>query len=183
MSEEKKTFLSKINILKKIKLSKNMSITIAIILSIIAILIFSSSFKDYVDTDGSQDLSYTSMISYTQDMENKLKSVLLSMKGVENAEVMIAFDSGVELLIASTKETKTITNGSSSTVVVVETPVLVTEKGVSKPIVLQEKLPKPVSVFIVAKGAEDTKVRLNIMKAIEVLFNLEASQIEVLIGK
>jgi len=116
-------------------------------------------------------------------MEDKLKNLIESIEGVERAEVMITFESSVELIISTTKETKTISSGSSETTVIVETPVLVTEKGVTKPIILQEKLPKPTSVFVVAKGVDDTKVKLDIIGAIEVLFALPSSKIEVLEGK
>ena len=105
------------------------------------------------------------------------------MDGVENAEVMITFESSIELIISTTKETKTVVSGSTETKVVVETPVLVTEKGVTKPIILQEKLPAPKSVFVVVKASNSAKVKLEIVRAIEVLFALPTSKIEVLTGK
>ena len=181
--KKSESLLSKINIFKKIKLSKNVSIGIAIVLSLIALLIFFSSFDGSKTSESESSTKYTSTQEYTKDMEDKLKNLIESIEGVERAEVMITFESSVELIISTTKETKTVSSGSSETTVIVETPVLVTEKGVTKPIVLQEKLPKPTSVFVVAKGVDDTKVKLDIIGAIEVLFALPSSKIEVLEGK
>ena len=184
MSEKKESFLSKINIFKKMKLSKNASIVIAVILGLVGLLIFFSSF-DSGNGVGQivGDENLISMREYTKEMENKLKVLIEAVDGVDTAEVMITFDSSVELIISTTKETKTVSSGSTETKVIVETPVLVTEKGVTKPIILQEKLPRPTSVFVVAKGAENTKVKLDIIRAVEVLFALPSSKIEVLIGK
>ena len=181
---KKESFLSKINIFKKIKLSKNVSIAIAIILGLIGILIFASSFdSEKVGSENTNDETLISMREYTKEMESKLKTLIMAVDGVESAEVMITFESSVELVISSTKETKTVSSGSSETKVVVETPVLVTEKGVTKPIILQEKLPEPKSVFVVVSSVKDTKVKLDIIRAIEVLFALPSSKIEVLVGK
>ncbi len=182
MSEDKK-LLSKVNFFKKIKLSKNVSITIAIILSLIVLLIFFTSFDSKTTTATESSVEYTSMTEYTKNMEEKLCKVLMSVEGVEKAEVMITFESSIELIISTTKETKTVSSGSSSTTIVVETPVLVTEKGLTRPIVLQEKLPEPKSVFVAVKGSNETKLKLDIIKAIEVLFSLPSSKIEVLVGK
>lgn len=183
MSEEKKSSLAKLGIFKKLKFSKNISIAIAIILSLVVLLVFCSSLEKDTTSDDVTEEENISMIQYTKNMENKLKSVLSEIDGVENVNVMITFEDSIELIISTSKETKTIQSGNSTTTVVVETPILVTEKGVSKPIVLQEKLPEPKSVFIVAKGANDTKVKLEIIKAVEVLFSLPSSKIEVLAGK
>ncbi len=181
--KKSESLLSKINIFKKIKLSKNISIAIAIVLSLITLLIFFSGFDGGKTSENKDTTKYTSTQEYTKDMEDKLKNLIESIEGVEKAEVMITFESSVELIISTTKETKTVSSGSSETTVIVETPVLVTEKGVTKPIVLQEKLPKPISVFVVARGADDAKVKLDIIGAIEVLFALPSSKIEVLEGK
>ncbi len=183
MSEEKKGFWSKFKFFKKIKMSKNVSIAIAVILSLVVLLIFCSSLDKSKTSTVTSEEEYTSMIEYTRNMESKLQKVLMQVEGVDNVEVMITFENSIELIISSSKETKTIKSGNSSTTVIVETPVLVTEKGVSKPIVLQEKLPEPKSVFIVAKGADNAKVKLEIIKAVEVLFSLPSSKIEVLVGK
>ncbi len=181
--ESSKKGNSKINIFKKIKLSKNMSIIVSIILGIVAILIFSSTFDNAKENKKEISLEYTTMMEYTKEMEQKLKNVILAVEGVDSAEVMITFESSIELVISTTKETKTISSGTTETILLVETPVLVNQNGVSKPIVLQEKLPAPKSVFVVAKGADDAKVKLDIVQAIEVLFSLPSSKIEVLAGK
>ncbi len=186
MSEESKKpspTKTKFNLLKKLKLSKNSSIAIAIVLSLVALLIFCSSFEGVTTSSKKTTTEYTSMLAYTKTMENKLKKVVSAIEGVGDVEVMITFDSSVELVIATTKESKTTMSGSSQTTITIETPVLVNKNGESKPIVLQEKLPQPQSVFIVANGAENTNVKLDIIRAVEVLFALPSSKIEVLAGK
>ena len=143
MTERNKKENPKINIFKKIKLSKNMSIVVSIILGIVAILIFTSTFDSTKENKNETSLEYTTMMEYTKEMEQKLKNVILAVDGVDSVEVMITFESSIELIISTTKETKTISSGNTETILLVETPVLVNQNGVSKPIVLQEKLPAP----------------------------------------
>ena len=182
---DKKAVFPRFNFFKKIKLSKNTAIIISIILGLIIVLIFCSSLenKKPLSSKTTTTEEYTTMIAYTKTVEDKLKNVIENIAGVEKADVMITFENSIELVISATKESKTVSSGGGQTTITIETPVLINENGKSKPIVLQQKLPSPKSVFIVAKGADNPKTKLDIIKAIEVLFSLPASKIEVLAGK
>ena len=49
-------------------------------------------------------------------------------------------------------------------------------------IILQEIMPKPVSIIIVASGAKNTNVKLEIIRLVQAMFELSTSKIEVFAG-
>ena len=182
----KKNKLLEFGFIKKIKSMKHFNLVVAIILSAIILLIyFSGTSNNSTVKDGSSD--YSTINEYTQAVEAKLQKVLSTIEGAGDVEVMVRFDSGLELVIAYSTETKTTTSnatngGKSETTIVVQTPILVEKNGISEPIVLKEKLPMPVSVVIVSSGAGDVAVKLNLIKAAQTTLGIESGKIEVFAG-
>ena len=60
---------------------------------------------------------------------------------------------------------------------------MVTENGVSKPIVLMEVLPQIKGVIVVAGGADDINVKLNIYRAVQATISVSSDNIQVFAGK
>lgn len=184
---KKKSFFD-FSFLKKFKSIKHLQVLIAIILGAVIVLIyFSTTTKSSASSENSSD-EYTTFSAYATQVQQNLKQVLNNIQGAGNVDVMVTFDSGLELEIAYSTETKTtITTGTggtkTETTVVVQTPILVSEKGVSKPIILKEKLPQPTSVIVVSSGASDTRVKLDLLKAVETILTLPSSKIEIFVGK
>ena len=129
----------------------------------------------------------TTTIDYSQQIESKLEKVLSNIEGAGDVSVMVTVESSPQLVIATSKEEKTTsnnsTNSNSNNITVVETPVIVTKNGVSSPLVLQEIQPKITGVIVVAQGANDAKVRLELLKAVQSVLNIEISCIEIFIHK
>ena len=181
--KQKKPLL-KSKFFSKLKSIKNIKLIFAFVLGAVLLLVYYSSSLYKSDTVSQNE--YQEVSSYTQSIERKLQQVLSSIDGAGKVEVMVGFDSGLELVVAYSTETKTTTSnasgGKSETTIVVQTPVLVNEKGTTKPIVLKEKLPIPQSVVIVASGANDIKVKLNLIKAAQTTLGVESGKIEVFVG-
>ena len=59
-------------------------------------------------------ISYTSSLEYCAILEDKLKTVLGSVKGAGNVNVMVTLESGPELKIATQIDERTNTNTNSS---------------------------------------------------------------------
>ena len=59
---------------------------------------------------------------------------------------------------------------------------LVTKNGQDEPIVLQETMSKPVSIIIVANGAENTNVKLEILRLVQAMFEISSSKVEIFAG-
>ena len=190
MSEEKKSGkiesgLTKIPLLKKFKNIKHIEIIICIIFIGLLLLIYFCGFNFKTSSSGnitSQD-NNTSIVSsqnYAKYIEDKICSLLSNLKGVNNVSVLVRVSENLELNVATTIEEKTNTD---KTVTKTITPIIVTENGESRPIVLNENLPKILGVVVVATGAEDVNVKLNIYKAIQTITEVSGENIQVFAGK
>lgn len=121
-------------------------------------------------------------------MEAKLKNILENISGVGEVQVMIYFKGGEEKVPAfnvndstSLTEEKDVEGGTRKitqnndgrTVVMMNT-----ENG-TEPLIVKEYNPRVTGVCVVAKGARDKLVQLQIQKAVINLFGLEESKVNV----
>jgi len=194
MSENKKEGkfmenLFKLPFLKKLKNVKHIEIIICIIFIGLLLVIYFVNFSPQktssqtTESSSMGEVAFTSSSEYAKQLEDKLALTIGGLKGVKDVRVLVSVSSGGEVVIANNVEEKTVENGEGKNVTVVKTPIIVTENGTSKPIVLMEVLPKINGVLIVATGAEDVNVKLNIFKAVEAVINIPSENIQVFAGK
>lgn len=196
MSEEgKKTNklmdnLFKLPFLKKLKNIKHIEIIICIIFIGLLLLIyfygFSGTSKKSAETSTvSGELAFTSSSIFAKETEEKLEKVIGSLKGVGSTKVMVSVKSGSEIVIANsiTEEKVVSSDGESQNVTIIKTPIIVTENGEDKPVILMEVLPEIQGVIVVAEGADDTFVKLNIYRAIQAIITIPSENIQVFAGK
>lgn len=176
--EEKKKGLFNGKFFQKLKGIKHIEIVIALVLGAIILLIYISSLSNGTSKQTSTQ-SITSISSYSNFLENKLSNVLSQIEGAGNVSTMITFESGTEYIYATNEETKTNTNTSQSSTTTTQT----TTKQPNEDLLVKEVLPKISGVLVVASGAKDTKVKLEIVKAVQAVLEVPISKIEVLIGK
>ena len=112
-------------------------------------------------------------------MEDKLSKVLSNVSGAGKVSVMLTLESGSEIIVAKTKEERTNTSSNSTSVTVVESPVIVGKE----PLILMEILPKIKGVIVVAQGANDVAVRLELLRAVQALIDVDSNKIEIFVGK
>lgn len=121
------------------------------------------------------------------EVEEKLASVLSSIRGAGRVEVMITYDSGPELVTAMNTDTnvnRSETTGdgkTSSTEQQTESkkPATVSSSGSTIPIVLTEKQPAVRGVLVVAEGAGNLSVRLNLQRAVQTVLDVPIANIEI----
>lgn len=135
----------------------------------------------------SSELSYTSAVAYQNDLETRLKKILGNIKGAGKVEVMVTIEGSPELKFATNVEEKTTTTTSSGgsenkTVTVVTNPIILNVKGEEQPLVLMEILPKVKGVVVVAKGASNTKVKLQMVQAVQALLDVTSDKIDIIEG-
>ena len=176
MEEKKSLFNGKF--FQKLKGIKHIEIVIALVLGAIILLIYISSLSGSSGQQTSTQ-SITSISSYSSFLENKLSNVLSQIEGAGKVSTMITFESGTEYIYATNEETKTNTNTNQSSTTTTQT----TTKTPKEDLLIKEVLPKISGVVIVASGARDTKVKLEIVKAVQAALEVPISKIEVLIGK
>lgn len=174
--------LQESNFVNKIKNIKHLDIVIVIIfVSILLLIYFGDSSNKSNENNGLQN--YTSYEAYTKDLETRLSKVLSKIEGVGDINVMITLDGSPELIIAYNTEEKI--NNSLSTnesVTIKKEPIIITQDGSSNPLILSEKLPSILGVVIVAQGANNVAVKLNLLSATTKLLNISVNSIEIFAG-
>jgi len=187
--------------LKEIGLPKLIMMFAAGIL-IIILLSFPGTFNFKSNDDSKKTVTNTKIVqndtnttsydtnTYITEKENKLKSILKKVSGIGNVEVMITLRaSEKQVPLKDTPSTQESVNendregGSrvNSNVTRDESTVLITnENGDSVPYIIQELEPKVEGVVVIAEGGDDARIKLDIIEAAEVLFNVPAHKVKVM---
>ncbi|MBQ9792613.1 MAG: hypothetical protein IJW32_02565 [Clostridia bacterium] len=175
------------NLFEKIKKIKHLDKILTILFIAIILLIYFSSFSVGTSNSNtsensmqlSENIGNTSLVAYQKELENKITSTLSNIKDAGNIKVMIYFNKSIETVIAYTTKTETSTNGVK---VETKSPILITKDGKSEPIILQEIMPEPASIIVVSSGAINTSVKLEILRAVQTMFNFNNCNIEIFAG-
>jgi stage III sporulation protein AG len=126
--------------------------------------------------------------NYETSMENKLKSTLEEMDGVGNVQVMMYFSSSEEQVPAfNENKSNSVTNetdtsgGKRTTTQSSDGNTIVTSKDGDKesPLIVKKYKPSITGVCVVAEGASDDVVKLNITNAVVDLFGISADKVNV----
>ncbi len=162
---------------------KNLNVLLGIISACIVIMIVASVFSAGTATKSVE----TSSESYYAQVENRLSEVLSKISGAGTVSVMINYSGTSELITATTTNTsvdKTSDNGSSSNRVTESktesvSPVIIQKNGEDTPVIVKEILPDIVGVIVVAEGAKDMSVRINLVSAVQTLLDISSDKVEI----
>lgn len=170
--------------LEKIKTSKKAHLAVALILCALIAALYFVPQKAQTSSKAEEPVISNS----TPTKEEQLEDVLKHLKGVSDVRVMITYQSGSEVVCASTteKQKNTVTekneNGTvreSETVTENETPVTLGSGNSENALVIVEKEPEIKGVIVIAKGAERIDVRMNLQKAVETVLQVQQTQVEI----
>ena len=173
----------------KLKKIKHFDIVLTVLFVAIILLIYFSTFStkkiDEKTNESNNIVEFTkeetdSLLSeYSKEVENKLVSVISQLKGVGNVSVAVKLNGDIENIYAYTTKEEVLENGTK---VETKTPVLIAEGNKSTPLILQTKMPTIDSIVIIAQGAKNTNVKLDILRVVQLLYNLPSSKIEIFVG-
>ncbi|MCL2177420.1 MAG: hypothetical protein FWB72_05730 [Firmicutes bacterium] len=171
---------------KRIRSIKHIEFIAAGVIGCVILLIFLSSFVPFSrSTSNDAPLNQTSTQNFVRDLENRLTNTLGLIGGAGQVSVMITLDGSSELVLAITNDrqnnttTTTGGNGASNTVSnTIDRETIIIAGG--QPIVIREIYPAIRGVVVVAQGANDIRVRLEIMRAVETLLGVPQNRIQVL---
>ena len=174
-------------LVKRLSGIKNIKAIVAVIVFVVVALIvinvdFTSPKKTTQTTNATLSTSYTSSKAYVDELERKLTNILGAIKGAGNTRVMITIESGPQIEIASNVEEKTTTTSSGNTVTVMTTPILIDSSGTQTPLVTMEIVPKVKGVIVVSAGANDIRVRLDMLYAVQALLDVPNENIQIFAG-
>lgn len=160
-------------VIAKIKSIKHIEIIIAVIVIVVMVLAYTS----FVGAKDKDVIISTDEVTLTEE----LQKILSTIKGVGDAKVLIVYNGGKQLEIASKtdKHTNTVTDEDGRVTTVVDetsTPVIV---GGDKPLIIGEKRADIDGVVVVADGGGDVKIRVTVTRALSTLLKLDYNKIQV----
>ncbi len=154
----------------------------------LAVLLYALSLVgEKKDADAGGQTAVTASDDYAGETERRLTQVLSSIRGAGKVEVMITYETGKEIVAAMRSNTNTNASESSdgdhvsTTTQTTEStqPATIGKNGADEPLILMEKNPTVRGVVVVAEGAADVRVKLDLLRAVQAALDIPLSRIEV----
>ena len=172
---------------EKIKQIKHWEIYAAVLVIVIMLGIYLSSMRGSSNNKTNQTQTATTITSsdntYASQLETKLQNVLSCLAGAGHVAVMVITDGEGTAELAYDVQEKTVTqigaNGQEVTTTTVDKTVI-TKNG--SPVILWTNPPKILGIVVVATGASDVGVRLNLLHAVQTLIGNDNVSIQILSG-
>jgi len=179
--EKKKPFK---DFIRKIKSVKNIEIIVCIVLIAIILLLY-GIVREAKKKQSESGNAGTTVVETVSD-EERLATVLSKIKGAGKVEVYIGYDGNSETVYVFDKTTNTTTRtdnsgGANLTTTVTEEKTSTVFDENKNPLIEKTVAPKITGVIVVAEGAKDVAVRLNILKAVATALNVNEKIIEIFI--
>ncbi len=162
----------------RFKKIKHFEILLAVIVGLVVCVVYFSFFTKPKTDKTNENLTddCVSAMEYVDFLENKLSNVLSKISGVGDVNVIITLESGFSYEYASDTETKSTTSGGVETTITTQTIILVS----NEPVVVKEIYPIVKGVVVVAEGAENFNIKMNILTAVETVLEVERNNITIL---
>ena len=194
---------------KMSKILKQKNITNLIILLLLVIMFYlvvsyftgvnniTKSEKTNLEKVSKEDMNSNSqkdseVLSYQEKQEKDLERILGKINGVGSVDVVTNFQSSEVKVPAvdnsSQKSTTEETDSEGGTRVNSQETdgdkiVMSNSSNGSEPVILKTEKPEVLGVMVVAEGAEDSKIKYEITKAISSLYNISVDKVNVLAMK
>ncbi|HII4439625.1 stage III sporulation protein AG [Clostridium perfringens] len=145
--------------------------------------------KEDMNSNSQED---SEVLSYQEKQEKDLEKILGKINGVGSVDVVINFQSSEVKVPAvdnsSQKSTTEETDSEGGTRVNSQETdgdkiVMSNSSNGSEPVILKTEKPEVLGVMVVAEGAEDSKIKYEITKAISSLYNISVDKVNVLAMK
>lgn len=183
---EKKGIGSFFSSFSKMDTKKKIQYCAILLIAVVILTIYFSSFKNAAEKTEEPAVSPEAQIN-TEDMETKLEQTLSNIEGAGRVKVMITYESSPELVPAYSvdKQTSSTTNKTENGNSVINSENtqsdVVTINGSSgdNALVLREDSPGVRGVIVVAEGADNLEVKLNLLKAVEIVLNIGPDKVDV----
>lgn len=165
---------------------KTQYLAVLLVVAIILAIYFSS-----LDTGGAKKTddkaeagAPVETISSDTEMEDRLKRVLSKVDGVGDVDVIINYESTAERVPAFSEDrqvSKSDSQDTSSETTSEKSDIATVQgNGASEALIVKENQPEVRGVIVVAQGAEDISVRMNLLNAVTTLLNVSADKVEIL---
>jgi stage III sporulation protein AG len=189
---EQKGFFHKL--LSKYKGKKKYELILIMVIIAAMIAIFASTFAKTQPTETSTEESNTmkaseSLVQQRDELENQLEETLSQITGAGKVRVMITFETGPEMITAfdsdvqtsNTEEATGQTKRTTTTEAETKKPVTYQQQNGTQPLVITQKNPEIRGVIVVAEGAVDVRVKMDLLTAVQTVLNVDASCVDVFV--
>ena len=148
-----------------------------IIFAAVVLFVVVIAYVSYVNV---KDKDKQVTLSDGKELTSQIQDVLGKIKGVGDVKVLIVYDGGEQLEIASKvdKRTDRVEDEGRVTEIIEETTTPILTNG-NEPLVIGTKRAKIDGVVVVAKGGDNPKVKVDIMQALSTLLKIEYNCINV----
>lgn len=167
---------------EKLKKIKHIEIYLAVGLALLVCCIYFISISPSKKTENNTKTQIDNISTdfetsgeYIDYLENKLESVITRVKGVGDVEVILTLEKGFEYIYATEDETKTTSSGTTVT----STSIVMVD---GQPVIKEEIYPVVKGIVIIADGAEDINVKMNILSIIQTVIEVDNSKINIMAG-
>ena len=174
------------SLVQRMKADKRFEIGVYVVLVALILLLYALSTLDSPTTAPAAAADQASApASYETELqlEQRLAATLANIRGAGEVEVMITYETGTEIVPAMSVDTQNSmsTGQASSTTSQTESssPATVSDSGKNQPIVLTEIRPTIRGVIVIAQGAADIGVALDLQRAVQTVLGVPAGSIEV----
>ena len=171
---------------EKIKQIKHWEIYAVVIVVVIMLGIYVSSLhlgKKNKQDESNATITTSSENTYASQLETKLQKVLSCIAGAGRVAVMVMTDGEGTAELAYDVQEKTVTQTGVNAQEVKTTTVdktVVSKNG--SPVILWTNPPKILGIVVVATGASDVGVRLNLLHAVQTMLGADNVPIQILSG-
>lgn len=173
--------------LDRLKIDKKLFFICILAIAAILFLVFSSlpsNAKKEKQKDSKENIKSEAQLNYTQDTEEKLKSIITSIEGAGNANVMVTLENGVEQVYAQNEKGESSGNSymqNSKNSVSDEKEYVLIESNSNGESGLLIKLiqPKIRGVAVVCEGGDSDKVKQEIVETVTAVLDISASRVYV----
>lgn len=162
---------------------------IGVILLLVGGFLTGSNKENVVKIDQKEKVSANSsyLDEYDAMLENKIKNILSQIYGVGRVSVAITYLSGKEIIPAQdVKQNESNTNekdregGVRSTIQTdTDSKVIIGQQSETRPVILKEIPPQVRGVIVVADGAKDERVKVDISRAVSTALGIPLSKVQV----
>lgn len=158
---------------QKIKSIKHIEIILAVIVIVVVVIAYTFTIKD-------KDDNSVAVGGNESDLTEQLTDILCKIDGVGDVDILILYNGGKRLEIASesNKHTDTETDGDRTTTTTTETDTPIIVDG-DKPLIIGEKRAEIDGVIVVADGGGNNKIKVEIMRALSTLLRIRFDQVQV----
>jgi stage III sporulation protein AG len=181
---------------ESIKKIKHIEIIAAVLIIAVILCLYASTPGSFLsgkkqNTDDDEKVSTDTSIPVSTGAANteeaRLAAILSNMEGAGKVDVMITYATGPEIVPAMDRnEMNTVTTeqdgdrtSQSQQTDVQEKPMTVDGPEGSEPMVLYQETPEIKGVIVIAEGANNIEVYMNLERAVMTILNVRADQVEV----